>query len=180
MGRKVTLIGADQRVEYEVIYKDAAMVKTAVGEVVATSLLGCDKASYQINGPIEDGNVNYTSVYGGSVSNLISIRHYKGSTGGAYANRALTISVGGLSVAVLYGTDGNGDSVTPTATQVVDAVAAHQEASSLVVAVAGGDGSGSVGEFPQVNLSAGCNNGHSLKFLGNPNVCRYLNLVETV
>jgi hypothetical protein len=179
MSTVITLVNSDYEVFYSQTSPNTAMILTALGHKRADTLVDCTQASYQVNGQDANGHVLYTAKYGGLCGNGVRVRHVVGGTGPGYESRALAVAVIGRDVTVTFGTNGGGVSVVPTATQVAAVIAGSSDAMALLSAAAQGTGAGLAGETSYENLQNGADDGDSLKFLGNPNVCRRINLRET-
>jgi hypothetical protein len=79
-----------------------------------------------------------------------------GDTGAGHENRALAVARSGEDVTVTFGTDGSGNSVTPTANAIAALMNADYDiALHHMVAVPGGDGTGDAGLQAQANLAGG-------------------------
>jgi len=178
MAKIIHICGPDGSLTCKVRAQDTTVVQLAVGSKVASSLVGCTKAARMLAGASSDGDVTYDSAYGGLVVNNIRVSQQPGLTGGGNANRALEVLVEGMDVQAVFGTDGAGDTITPTATEVADAINADPQA--LVVATAGGVGSGAVGSFTHTNLVGGLDDGDRYKWDVSPPRVDVINLIETV
>lgn len=178
MSKIIHICGPDGSASCKVYVQDAAVIELAVGSKPASALVACTKASKILLGGSSDGDVSYDSVFGGALVNNIRVSQQPGLTGAGNEDRALEILVGGMDVQVVFGTDGAGDTVTPTATEVADAVNADPQ--THVVAAAGGTGLGLVGSFTHTNLVGGLDDGDRYKFNVSPARVDLINLIETV
>jgi len=127
---------------------------SAAGTVkLAVTKKAKQRSELTISGAVDsDGDV---TVYAKNVGEQgIQYAHVVGATGVGEEDRALAVAVAGSDVTVTFGTDGNGDSVVPTAAQVV-AVLFHVDVVPLLWAVAGGDGTGAVGAAALAPLTGG-------------------------
>ena len=180
MGRILHICGADGGLKCQISAQDDSMILTSMGRKRADSLSDCTKATLQIDGQDANGDVTYTSKHGGLVVNNITIEHTAGLTGASYENRSLGVYVTDMAVQIVYGTDGSGNSVVPTAGEVETLINNDEAASDKVSASSSGDGSGLVSQSPPTNLAGGLDDGDYYKFPGNPPSCNVINLIEVV
>ncbi len=178
MGRKLTLLDKNGAVLCTIGTADDSMLLTNVLRKRADSLSANSPASIAIGSG--DSAVTYSSRYGGLCWNACTVEHTPGPTGSGNENRPLGVSVVGVALTVSFGTDGNGDSIVPTANQVRDLVNGDPDASAVMIATAGGTGAGQAATQAPTTLSGGLDNGDWLKFEGlPPTVCR-ISKVEIV
>lgn len=110
-------------------------------------------ATLTVDGVDSDGDVVYSSVFNGDTDP--SVAHVTGDVGEERKGRVPALQVTGLKFTVVFGTDAEGISVTPTASEVAALVNAHPIASKYVSAAAGGTGTSQVGEVEATALSGG-------------------------
>lgn len=178
MGRRFTLLDANGALLCVVGAADDSMLLTNVLRKRADSLASCAAASLVTGSG--DGEVTYTSKYGGIRWNGCTVEHTAGPTGPGNESRPLGVTVTELVVTVAFGTDSGGNSIIPIANQVADLINNDPEASDILVAAAGGAGTSQVAALGATPLAGGLDNGDYLKFEGiPPMVCR-INLVEIV
>lgn len=84
----------------------------------------------------------------------IRVEHVVGATGPGEEDRALAVTVNSKDITVTFGTDSSGDSVVPTASEVVIAVQGEVVADSLVSAKATEAGTAAVGTHAFQTLSS--------------------------
>lgn len=159
---------------------DSAMLQTPTDLKQADQLVGCTKASLTIPGQNANGDVVYTSKYGGLCMNEIQIRHQPGQGGSVWTNRPLLFSISDdmHMITITFATNAQGVIQVPTAAQVVAVCAAAQN--SPIVAVAGGDGSGLVSAQVYTHLAGGLFDGDQLKIGGHVPVCLHVALKDTI
>jgi hypothetical protein len=178
MTTKIHICGPDGSTPCAVFARDDRLVTLAVGSKLPGDLVACTKAAKTLAGATSDGDVTYDSVFGGLLVNNIRVSHQPGETGAGNEDRALAIDVSGMDVQVVFGTDGDGGTSVPTATEVADAINADPQ--NHVVATAGGDGTGAVGSFTHTNLEGGLDDGDRYKWNVSPPRVDVINLIETV
>ena len=178
MAKIIHVCGPDGSLNCKIHTQDSAPVQLAVGSKAAEDLVACTKAAKTLAGPTSDGDVTYDSVFGGLVVNNVRVSQAPGLTGAGNENRALEISTSGMDVQVTFGTDGDGGTSIPTATEVANAINADSQ--NLVTATAGGDGTGAVGTFALTNLEGGLDDGDRYKWDVTPPRVDVINLIETV
>jgi len=161
---------------YVVNYRDAASVLTALGMASVTSIRGSTKASVPIPSGV-NGGVLYTARYGGAHGNQIQVSHLQGPVGAGNLNRPCAVTRTGRHITVVFGTDGAGRTVVPTAPQVIALVTTTPEVAALVTAVGG---VGAVSACVAVSLTGGLDDGDFLKFIGHPPALRRVNDAEVV
>lgn len=160
---------------------ESAMLQTPTDLKQADQFVACSKAALTIPGQNANGDMTYTSMYGGLCMNSIQIRHLPGADGPVYAYRMLAFSISNdkTMITITFGTNASGVIVVPTAAEVAALCAVYASGSS-VVAVAGGDGSGLVGAQDYTHLAGGLSDGDQLKIAGGLPVCLYVALKETI
>ena len=178
MSKIIHICGPDGSLSCRIHAQDSANVKLAVGSKAASDLVAGSKAAITLAGGTVDGDVTYDSVYGGLVVNNIRVGQQPGATGAGNEDRAIAVSVSGMDVLVVFGTDGDGGTAIPTATQVADAINADEQ--NHVVATAQGDGTGPAGSFAYTNLAGGLDDGDRYKWDVSPPRVDIINLIETV
>lgn len=141
-------------------YADDQPVWTTRGTVQADQLQAATPAEASIAGEDDvDGDVDYQAAGGGSWGNQVSVAQVVGATGLAEADRDLAVTVTADLVTVVFGTDGGGASVTPTASEVEAVVNAVPQDQARVRATAGGTGASSAGVSAPVQLDGGLDDG---------------------
>jgi len=141
-------------------YADAQPVQTTRGLVQADQLQAATPAGASILGEDDvDGDVDYQAAGGGTWGNQVSVAQVVGATGLAQAERDLAVTVTAELVTVVFGTDGAGNSVTPTASEVEAVVNAVPQGQARVRATAGGTGASSAGVSAPVQLVGGLDDG---------------------
>jgi len=178
MGKILHICGPTWTEKAKVSVSDGAVIPTANGNRPVADLVGCTKSSLALSGANADGQVTYTSYYGGAYANTIQVAQGPGLTGAGNEDRPLQAIVTGMVVNVMFGTDGAGDTVVPTATEVADLVNALEE--DFLVAAAGGDGTGSVDPHAFQYLFGGLDDGDRYKWDVSPPRVDIINLIETV
>ncbi len=92
-----------------------------------------------------DGDIAYAATSPGVRGNSISVEHTAGDSGAGHENRALDASVtyntGSIEVQVIYGTDGSGNPIVPTAGAVAAMLAGKNDLLMHVFPTLLGDGS---------------------------------------
>ena len=143
---------ADSR--HAITGREQAKVLTSSGLRLLSSLTPCTKATLTISGGTVDGDVTLTARHGSTSGNAIRVEFVAGGS--------LGVSVSEADVSVQLG--------SATAQAVVDAIAAHAEASELVVAAIGGDGSGVPSAQAYTALAGGLDDGEYF-LAGDEYVC---------
>jgi len=119
------------------------------------------RAFVQLNGANANGHIIYAATIPGARGNVFTVEHTAGDTGVGFENRALaaTLTMGPTwDLLVTFGTDGSGNSVTPTANEVASVIAAD---SSILMHISGtpqGTGNGDVQVVAKTALTGGVNN----------------------
>jgi hypothetical protein len=142
-------------------YPDDKLVKTTRGMIRADLVQAATSATLSVAGVDANGAVSYQAA-GGRWGNEITVEHLAGDLGAGNLLRALAVTVQDKAVTVTFGTDAVGASVVPTATDLAAAINADPDASKLVTATPGGDGSSLAGLFASANLAGGANDGDYL------------------
>jgi hypothetical protein len=105
-----------------------------------------------------NGTVTYASARAGAYGNSRSIEVKVGDTGAGHEDRALAVDHTSEEFTVIFGTDSNGDSVVPTASEVATLINTDLSLSLIHLnAVASGDGSGQVATVSKTSLAGGAN-----------------------
>ncbi len=117
-----------------------------------------DAAALTINGVDANGHITYTAQKLGAYGNDITVEHITGATGGGNENRALAASSSSQAITVTFGTDGSGNSVTPTANAIKTAVDADTGCANLVSVAVGGTGASNNATAASANLTGGVDN----------------------
>lgn len=178
--QKIWLCGGSACDEVILTLPDTAVVKLADGSSKqANALVACTQASLQVDGQDANGHVVYTACCGGDHGNGVVVEHVVGQTGAGHEDRALAVEqVGGVKqLRVTFGTDGSGATVTPTAQEIVDAVAAA--GLSFVDAAVGGTGAGLAGLVAATNLAGGLDDGDWFRLPFDSRSVRQVNNRET-
>lgn len=148
---------------------DDAMILTTMGRARMDSLTPSTKASKTFAGTSSpNGDVVIESRYGGADKDMLRFGMEVGDTGAGHEDRALAVARTNGDTTVTFGTDGSGNSVVPTATQVADLVNADDDVTKFVTATAGGDGSAQVAAAALTNLEGGAHDGDWIKIEGHP------------
>jgi len=113
------------------------------------------KAALAAAGADANGGVFYEAQTSGTASNSITVAHAIGATGVGNEDRALACTVVGDAITVTFGTDSNGDSVTPTGAEVVQVVNENADAYVKVRVGGTGTGLGNTSTMVATNLSGG-------------------------
>lgn len=153
---------------------DTAVMSLSDGTTkVANQIVGCTKASLQVDGADANGHVIYTASCGGDHGNGIVVEHTTGATGVGHEDRPLLVERvgGGKQLRVTFGTDANGNSVLPAAQAVVDAVTAAADI-SFVTATSSGTGLGLAGLVGPTNLAGGLDDGDWVRLPFDPRCVR--------
>jgi len=149
---------------------NSTIVGTSADPKQADALQGSTKAKH-VSGS-GDGEVTATARLGGTVGHLYSVAHAANESGNP--NEPITFSFSGLGLTIAFGTNGAGESVTPTAQQLSDAANADEAAvgpapdfkrsRDRFTFTAGGDGSGLVAIFGLVSLAGGLDDGDYYRY----------------
>ena len=123
----------------------------------AQDLSGCTKAS------LVDGDLTWEAVHGGAWANNIRVIHETGETGPVSRPLAITAEIEDEVVTVIWRTDGAGDPVAPTPTEVVAEAAGVPDLDMLVTLVDGGSTPLTVLDE---NLAGGADDGDWLRVNG--------------
>ena len=131
------------------------LIKTATFDPTAT---------VNIAGATSDGDVFYMSATAGARGNILRVEHVTGATGGGNEDRALaavltlgTNSGVNADLTVTFGTDGSGNSVTPTANDIAGVVNVAPTAMTII-GVPGGNGTGDAATTALTSLTGGVSN----------------------
>jgi len=178
MALRFTSVFSDSSLRFTVVTPDDADLLCGVARKVASSFVGSTKASVTTPGTT-DKQVTIEARYGGTHGNSITYIHESGDTGAGHEDRSLAVAVTSQEVRVVYGTDGSGNSVVPTAGAVRDLVNGDPDASKLVVATLPGTGAGAV-DTCAPTLEGGLEDGDCLKWLGSPPVLTRIHGVESI
>jgi hypothetical protein len=131
----------------EMCDRDFKLCLSKMDEKALHSVVGADPTN---------GTVTYISARAGAHGNDHSITVETGDTGAGHESRALAVSRTGEDITVTFGTDGSGNSLTPTANDVAALVNADYDiALHHLNAVPGGDGTGAVNAVAQTSLAGG-------------------------
>lgn len=148
---------------------DDSMILTTMGRARMDSLTPSTKASHTFTGASSpNGDVLIESRYGGADKDMLRFGMEVGDTGAGHEDRALAVARTDGDTMVTFGTDGSGNSVVPTATQVADLVNAETDLEDWITATAQGDGSAQVAATALTNLSGGAHDGDWIKIEGHP------------
>jgi len=145
-----------------------------MGQQEISSITACSKASHSVGGADANGDVLYESRYGGADKNGLTIAIAAGATGGGNENRPLAVVRSGVDVVVTLGTDGSGNTIFPTATEMESLFTADDALSKFMTATAQGTGASVAGQVTQTNLAGGADDGDRVKFTGPPVMVRYV------
>jgi hypothetical protein len=105
-----------------------------------------EKSLLVVAGGDANGQVTYVCARSGAHGDTHTIAVVTGDTGAGHENRTLAVARSGEDVTVTFGTDGSGNSVTPTANAIAALMNADYDiALHHMVAVPGGDGTGDAG-----------------------------------
>jgi hypothetical protein len=139
---------------------------TPNGSIQVQSFVASTAATKTVVGAVSpNGDLLFTAKHGGIIGNGLRVELTAGATGAGNENRTLDCVVSGLDYSIVFGTDGAGASVVPTAQQVEDMIAAHTDelVAGRIEAVAQGDGSGAVQVTAYTNLEGGADDGTQWK-----------------
>jgi len=164
--------------------EDSSQMLTSMGRKVATSLVGSTPAEITLPGVDGDGDVKVKAFFGGLPGDQIQVEFATGPTGGGEENHSLRVSVAGSApawqVSVLFATDGAGDSVTPTATDVANLLNTDPAVASIIEAELPGSGASDVVAAALTSLAGGADDGSWIRFPGHSPTCRQVNRAEVV
>lgn len=144
---------------------DNTIIDTENGEKPVVAVSSPSNAYGTIEGQAGiNGTVLYTARHGGAIGNSIVVEHVVGPTGPGNEDRGLAASWFDDACLVVFGTDSSGNTIVPTAQQVVDALVDFESHDRLECSLLG-DGSGLVG-IASVSLSGGVGVGEVVTWEG--------------
>jgi len=119
------------------------------------------KATILVQGADANGHVIFAAARAGTRGSDLSIEVKVGDTGLGDESRPLAVARTGCDTTITFGTDSNGDSVVPTALEIVDLVNSDLSISQYYLqAVPNGTGASAAGVTAKVNLAGGVTNSH--------------------
>ena len=128
------------------------LLKTATFDATAT---------VTISGVDTDGDILYRATWPGSLGNKFAVTHETGATGTGNENRALAaVLTPGTTwdLVVTFGTDGSGNSVTPTANDIISLINADTSIVDVINAAPVGSGASNSSTAAQTSLTGGTSN----------------------
>jgi hypothetical protein len=159
--------------------EDTSPIETSMGPQAASTLVGSTPSEFTFPGVDADGDVKVLAFFGGLPGDQHQVSIGEGPTGGGNENLPLRLELTGSApaweVAVLYATDGAGDSVTPTGTEVANLLNTDPAVETVVEAELPGSGASDVVAAALTPLAGGIDDGDWLKFSGHAPTCRRIN-----
>jgi len=161
---------------------DDSMVLTSMGRKRADSLVAGVQAEVTLPGVDSDGDVLVKSYFGGAQWNQVQVAFETGPTGVSNEDLDLRVDVQGAGpaweVSVQFATDGSGNSITPTASEVETLLNSDPAVATILEASLPGSGASDVVAVALTPLTGGISSGSWVKFEGKPPVCCQIHRVE--
>lgn len=159
-----------------------SMLKTSLGSKRADTLVGTTPAAHLFSGVDVNGDLIIQSFFGGEAGNQLQVSLDTGPTGVGNESLPLRLTTQGSPpvcvITVLFATDIDGVSITPTASAVANLLNTDPAVDLIVEGILPGTGNSNVVGASLTNLSGGLNTGDWLKFDGHIPVCRQIHRVE--